>query len=121
MKKVMNMIQVSFQREGIHHYEKALSDPDLSDVQFLGYPHRHIFHFKVAIEVFTNDREIEFIQFKRILESLYDKQVLNLDNQSCEMISDYLSEYISTKYPNRKIIIEISEDKENGSIGIYET
>jgi hypothetical protein len=50
------MIWVSFQREGIHKYPAALSDPalmtgDKYDVSFLGYPHRHMFHFKVAIQV----------------------------------------------------------------------
>ncbi|MBM38205.1 MAG: hypothetical protein CMO97_03945, partial [Woeseia sp.] len=60
------MIWVTFRREGIHKYPAALTDPKLNtndeyDVSFLGYPHRHIFHFRVAIEVFHNDRDIEFI------------------------------------------------------------
>ena len=63
------MIWVTFRKEGIHKYPAALDDPKLAtgdrmDVSFLGYPHRHIFHFKVAIEVFHDDRDIEFIQFK---------------------------------------------------------
>jgi hypothetical protein len=41
---------------------------------FLGYPHRHIFHFRVSIDVFHNDRDIEFIQFKRWLEGLYNNR-----------------------------------------------
>ena len=44
---------------------------DEYDVSFLGYPHRHIFHFKVMIEVYHDDRDIEFIQFKRWMEGLY--------------------------------------------------
>jgi hypothetical protein len=70
------MIWVTFQREGIHKYPGADTDPKLAtgdeyDVSFLGYPHRHIFHFKVAIQVFHNDRDIEFIQFKRWLENSF--------------------------------------------------
>ena len=70
-------IWVTFQKEGIHKYPAALEDPKLAtggwdDVSFLGYPHRHIFHFRVQIEVFHDDREIEFIQFKRWLQRLYD-------------------------------------------------
>ena len=73
----MRSIWVTFNREGIHKYPGADTDPKLAtgdwdDVSFLGYPHRHIFHFKVWIEVFHNDRDIEFIQFKRWLERLYD-------------------------------------------------
>lgn len=108
-----NMIWVTFQREGIHKYPAALTDPKLSDVNFLGYPHRHIFHFKVWIEVYHEDREIEFLQFKRWLESLYNN-VLELSYKSCEMIAQDLYLQIEQKYPNRNIWIEISEDGENG-------
>ncbi len=115
----MKYIWVKFQREGIHQYPAALTDSNLSDVSFLGYPHRHIFHFKVSIEVFHDDRDIEFIQFKRWLTSLYDT-ILDLNYKSCEMISDELSYKIKDKYPKRNIIIEVSEDDENGSYITYE-
>ena len=79
-----SMIWVSFRREGIHKYPAALEEEKLADVSFLGYPHRHMFHFKVWIQVRHNDREIEFIQFKRWLESLY-QGTLELDYKSCEI------------------------------------
>lgn len=119
LKKVINHIYVQFQKEGKHRYPAALTDPKLADVKFLGYPHRHLFKFLVEIEVFHDDRDIEFIQFKRWLESLYKDEVLNLDYRSCEMISDELAEKISEKFPGRKIIIEVSEDGENGSRAVY--
>jgi hypothetical protein len=88
-------IWVTFRREGIHCYPAAATDPKLNtageyDVSFLASPHRHIFHFRVWIDVFHNDRDIEFIQFKRWLESLYsgNNTVLELDWKSCEMIAD---------------------------------
>ena len=61
-------IWVTFSKEGVHMYPGADTDPKLAtggwyDVSLLGVPHRHIFHFKVRIEVFHNDRDIEFIQF----------------------------------------------------------
>lgn len=112
-------IWVTFQKEGIHKYPAALEDPLLAtgdeyDVSFLGYPHRHIFHFKVQIEVFHNDRDIEFIQFQRWLENLYNKGTLELDYKSCEMISDDLYDQISERYTGRSITINVSEDNENG-------
>ena len=90
-------IWVTFRKEGIHKYPAALDDPKLAtgdeyDVSFLGYPHRHIFHFKVGIEVFHDDRDIEFI---------------------------HLYAEINKKYPNRDIEIDVSEDGENGSHTVY--
>jgi hypothetical protein len=114
-----SMIWVTFTREGIHKYPAALDDPKLAtgdeyDVSFLGYPHRHIFHFRVAIEVFHDDRDIEFIQFKRWLTKLYNEATLQLDYKSCEMIAEDLYQVISDRYPGRAVEIEVSEDNENG-------
>lgn len=125
MKKTLNMIYVTFTKEGIHKYPAALNDPKLAtgdwdDVSFLGYPHRHIFHFKVGVQVFNEDRDVEFIQFKRWLERLYSMDTLQLDYKSCEMISDDLAAQINARYPGRKITIDVSEDGENGSISEYE-
>lgn len=118
------MIWVTFRKEGIHKYPAALTDPTLAtgdeyDVSFLGHPHRHIFHFRVWISVTHNDRDIEFIQFKRWLEKLYNEGTMTLDYKSCEMMSDELYDTISAKYPGREIWIEIAEDGENGSFIKY--
>ena len=116
----MRSIWVTFTKEGIHKYPAALTDPNLAtgdeyDVSFLGYPHRHTFHFRVWIEVFHDDRDIEFIQFKRWLEKGCIAETLyNWTYKSCEMIADDLYEEIQTKYPNRDIKISVAEDNENG-------
>lgn len=119
-------IWVTFQKEGIHCYPAAASDPLLAtgdeyDVSFLGFPHRHIFHFRVWIDVIHNDRDIEFIQFKRWLEKLYAEGTVQLDYKSCEMMSDDLYDQIAAKYPGRTVWIEVSEDGENGALIKYET
>ena len=118
------MIWVTFNKEGMHKYPAALTDPALAtgdeyDVSFLGYPHRHIFHFKVWIGVTHDDRDIEFIQFKRWLLNLYKDATLSLDFKSCEMMSGDLYDAISQRYPNREVWIEVSEDGENGSFIKY--
>ena len=120
----MRSIWVTFSKEGIHKYPAALEDPNLAtgdwdDVSFLGYPHRHIFHFKVWLEVFHDDRDVEFIQFKRWLERLYaevdsSNSVLQLDYKSCEMIADDLASEIQAMYPGRWLKISVAEDNENG-------
>ena len=112
-------IWVTFRKEGIHKYPAAATDPllatgDQYDVSFLANPHRHIFHFRVWIDVFHNDRDIEFIQFKRWCENLYKDSILALDYKSCEMIADDLYTQIAGRYPGRAVTIEVSEDGENG-------
>ncbi len=119
-----DMIWVTFRKEGVHRYPAAGHDPKLAtgdeyDVSFLQYPHRHMFHFKVYLEVFHDDRDVEFIQFKRWLENLYNKGTLELDFKSCEMMADDLHKEISSKYTDRKIWIEVSEDGENGCLKQY--
>ena len=120
------MIWVTFRKEGIHKYPAAATDPNLAtgdeyDVSFLANPHRHIFHFRVWLSVTHNDRDVEFIQFKRWLEKLYSSTqgVLSLDYKSCEMMSDDLYAQVSQRYPDREVWIEVSEDGENGSFIKY--
>lgn len=118
-----DMIWVTFRQEGIHCYPAAATNSTLStgdkyDVSFLSHPHRHIFHFRVWISVFHDHRDIEFIQFKRWLTSLYGGQgtILDLDYKSCEMIARDLHAVINAKYPDREIWVEVSEDGENGCL-----
>ena len=118
-------IWVTFRKEGIHCYPAAATDPALAtgdeyDVSFLGTPHRHIFHFRVWIDVLHNDRDIEFIQFKRWLENLYKDGILQLDYKSCEMMADDLYAEIAARYPDRAVWIEVAEDGENGALIKYE-
>jgi hypothetical protein len=119
-------IWVTFRKEGIHKYPAALTDPALAtgdeyDVSFLGHPHRHIFHFRVWIDVWHNDRDVEFIQFKRWLENLYRTGTVQLDFRSCEMMADDLYVQIAGRYPGRSVWIEVAEDGENGCLIKYNT
>ena len=114
-------IWVTFRKEGIHKYPAAAKDPALAtgdeyDVSFLATPHRHIFHFRVWIDVEHSDRAIEFIQFKRWLENLYQNGTQQLDYKSCEMMAEDLYDQIATRYPDKEIWIEVSEDGENGCL-----
>jgi len=109
-----NYIWIRTQKELIHEYKNAPNK-----VSFLKYPHRHLFKFKVYLEVFHKDREVEFILFKRFI----DEQLNNIKrskDKSCEMLSDWLAERIRLIYPKRDIKIEVSEDGENGSEIFYD-
>jgi hypothetical protein len=128
MARADRKIWVTFCKEGVHKYPAAATDPllctgDEYDVSFLANLHRHIFHFRVWLDVFHTDRDVEFIQFKRWLERLYhsDQGVLSLDFKSCEMMADDLYIHIADRYPGRAVWIEVSEDGENGCEIHYET
>ena len=126
MQQAERKIWVTFRKEGMHKYPAAATDPALAtgdeyDVSFLANPHRHIFHFRVWIDVFHNDRDIEFIQFKRWLENLFRDSTLSLDYKSCEMIADDLYTQIASRYPGRSVWIEVAEDGENGCLIKYNT
>ena len=114
-KPEIRMIAVTFQKPGVHQYPAA---PD--DVQYLRAPHRHLFKFKVKIQVWHDDRENEFHQFLNWVEGLYSgEQSLSLNNSSCEMISDSLAAIIQSRYPDRLLQIEVWEDGECGSVSSY--
>lgn len=113
-------IHVGFVKEGIHCYPAAATDPKLAtgdedDVSFLASPHFHYFHFVAKVEVFQNDRDIEFIQFKRWCERLYDKGTLQVGSKSCEMLAEDLIGQINAKYPFRDIVVSVLEDNINGA------
>lgn len=114
-----SFIWVTFQKEGIHKYPSAATDPKLAtgdwlDVSFLGTPHRHIFHFRVEMSVYHDDRDVEFIQAKRIMERWFSDGTLQLDYKSVEMIARDLYNKCIDMWPGRDYTIEVSEDGENG-------
>lgn len=114
-------IWVTFQRAGFHRYPAANHDPRLSDVSYLGSRHRHLFKFRVEIEIFHNDRELEFHQVLNYCESLYKDNHLEIDYKSVEMLADDLYVRLADKYPERSMAIEVSEDGECGCRIVYNT
>jgi len=114
MSRPRKTIWITMQFEGIHKYPAALENPALKDVEFLGYPHRHMFHVKAELEVFHDDRDLEFILVKRDLVKAQATGVIQLDHKSCEMIADDIAAYLKKMYPGRWISIDVSEDGENG-------
>lgn len=106
-------VVISFQMEGIHSWPEARQV--FPDVGFLSDPHRHMFHFKLYKEVFHDDRDVEFIRWKRevmnYLRTRYtDGYCLNFGRMSCEQIATELAE----QYDCYKC--EVWEDGENGAI-----
>ena len=107
-------IWVTFQKKGLHRYPAARFESNLKPVEYLANEHRHLFKFKVGIEVFHDNRDIEFHLFLNWLESLYNEKTIELDHKSCEMIADELAEKIQAEFPGRDLKVEVSEDGECG-------
>ena len=66
-------IIVKLQVEGVHNWPQASKfEPTM---EYLEYQHRHMFHIVGKKEVFHDDRDVEFIVFKRkvkkYLEEVY--------------------------------------------------
>lgn len=114
-------IWVTFQRAGFHRYPAAGEDPNLSDVSYLAARHRHLFKFRVEIEIFHNDRELEFHQVLNYCESLYKDNHIEIDYKSVEMLADDLYVQLASRYPDRYMAIEVSEDGECGCRIEYHT
>lgn len=106
-------IKVKTSAEFIHQYTNA---PD--EVRFLSYPHRHMLQIEAIIEVFTDDRELEFILVKRTLNEILDGlRLTTVSDRSCEMIAQCILTKLRIKYgTNRNYQIEVSEDGENSAV-----
>lgn len=107
-------IWVTFKLPGIHRYPDA---PE--EVAYLRYPHRHLFGFKVTMQVFHDDRDVEFHMLRNWCVNQYGA-TLSLDHKSCEMIARELLEHLSDKYPGRSISVQVDEDGECGAVVTYD-
>ncbi len=102
---------ITFSLEGIHNWPAAKDV--FPDVGFLSDKHRHIFHFRLEKQVNHDDRDIEFIRFKRqvinYLTSKYGFPTCLFNSMSCEMIAKELLEQFECE------LVEVSEDGESGA------
>lgn len=113
---IKSYIVVKLQVEGIHRWPAA--GDHFPEVEYLSHPHRHIFHIECKKEVFHDDRDVEFILFKReINEYLHRKyfnkkfkyQMCDFKSMSCEMIARELLEQFEL------VSCSVFEDGENGA------
>lgn len=118
----MKTIQVRTTFEGVHSYPGA---PE--EVAYLRQPHRHIFGVCVEVEVFHDDRELEFIMVKHMIDMYFGNLSIKhgcrqLGTHSCEKISSGLFDYLWTKVtvPHlRYWKVTVDEDGENGASITY--
>lgn len=115
MENILRQITIKTKFEGIHCYPEA---PD--EVAFLRNPHRHEFYVEAIIEVFSDDRDLEFIIVKRSIDNFIKEEILkegpDLGRASCEMLADKILSFLKRSYKYRKITVAVLEDNENGSL-----
>lgn len=112
----------TLQVEGTHFYGEA---PD--EVAYLRESHRHMFGIRAEVEVFHDDREVEFIMMKHFLDSCLTKnyhwcsvrRLFDFGRTSCEMIATCLVGELRVKYGERNITVTVDEDGENGAVVCY--
>lgn len=98
--------------EGIHAYKDA---PE--EVSFLRNPHRHMFGVRVSMDVYHDNREIEFILLKRNIDRWLSFMGKDLNNISCEQLGkNIIYNLISCYGSNRNYEVIVDEDGENGAI-----
>ena len=80
-------------------------------VEFLRNPHRHLFKIQCRATVQHNDRDIEFLTQKELMQKFCDEQWANRDigRTSCEDIAQILLEAFDVDS------VTVSEDGENGA------
>jgi len=107
-------IVVRLQVEGLHCWPAAREV--FPEVGFLSDPHRHIFFIELKKQVYHDDRDIEFIMFKRDVQNyLFSKyysiakRCYDFSSMSCEMIAKELLQEFSCDF------VSVFEDNENGA------
>lgn len=104
-------ITVKNQFDDIHCYPNA---PE--EVKFLQNEHRHTFMVESTIQVFHEDRELEFYIVKDFIETLIPKIKNGQISKSCENIASFILDELYSKYSvdqSREITVSVSEDGQN--------
>lgn len=101
--------------EFIHRY---ISAPE--EVAFLREYHRHEAHIETEIEVYHDDRELEFILVKDYIDSLLEHEIdMRYVDKSCEMVAKEIIAKLIQRYGDRGITCKVFEDDENGAVVRY--
>lgn len=99
---------VQLQVPGFHRWPGATGDR-----AYLAQRHRHLFHVEVKLQVFHQDREVEFHDLLDFCRAHFPGG--EMGGASCEMMAEQLLSAIAQKYPNRAASVGVFEDGEVGA------
>lgn len=108
--KMKKTVILDFDVEGYHNYPNAPKE-----VEFLSYPHRHIFKIRAGYRVRGSNREREiFIEQDNIKDYLGEAYGVpcQFENMSCEMIAEDILEFAQE---DGCIWVEVFEDGKGGA------
>ncbi len=105
----MKQALIKFSTVGMHKWAAA---PDHRE--YLRFPHRHNFFVEVTIQVWHNEREIEFHDLLQFCKDNFPQG--EYKGASCETLAEQLLEKLVTEYPERLVQVSVLEDNENGAI-----
>lgn len=81
---------------------------------YLAARHRHVFHFRVELDVYHDGRDVEFHD---LLDDCRAMTPINVewDDRSCEAIGHVLLDALERRWPGRHPAVTVSEDGECGA------
>lgn len=69
---------------------------------------------KVEVSIEGKDRELEFFTVKEDVDNIIKNFLKEAKNtESCEIVAEYILDWLEIKYDTRKIKIKIFEDNKN--------
>jgi hypothetical protein len=98
-------ITVRFAVVGFHYWPGAPKHR-----AYLSTPHRHLFGVTVRLEVFADDREVEFHDLQQWTREAFGEG--DFGGNSCEALARALLEKICDRYPGRYAAVSVDEDGE---------
>lgn len=107
----MTRIYVKLKREGWHSWPAA---PDKRS--YLRSQHRHQFHVKVSMDVFHDERDVEFHDLMDEVDEVLPLRGPQGTGDSCETMARIVCTVLAERYPGRRIEVDISEDGEAGAV-----
>jgi len=109
MTEPRTLATVRFTSEGLHQWLGAPKNR-----YYLAFPHRHLFHVEAQVQVFHDDREIEFQDLLDFCLGVFPSG--DLGTSSCEMLAKGLFSKLVSRYgADRYICVSVFEDGEMGA------
>lgn len=100
-------IFVRFRRVGFHRWPGASGKR-----AYLAFPHRHVFHVEVSMDVGHDEREVEFHDLLDAAQEEFGGE--DRGTMSCEAMARELGKKLARRF-GRAVVVCVSEDGEAGS------
>lgn len=80
---------------------------------YLAHPHRHLFHITTTVEVFGDDREVEFHDLRDRVEGWWGRTDNQGNRGSCEAMALELLDHLDGLFSQRRDMeVSVGEDGE---------